>query len=142
MGVVDDLRNGMVADSDPDLYVVEETQIEGDTDAAAIEPRRLREMIREYPEACRVFRITNGRGYDHSVSADDAYTRAEHSGRIETDARSAADAITDECSRCSVRLDTSDPQLAAVESATTRLEVEIDDAIVRWVPPVNDPQNG
>lgn len=140
MGVVDDLRNGLTEDSDADLYVVTETRYDGSDHLATIDPARVRELLREYPDACRAFRIANGAGYDHSPSVNRTYSQAEHAGRVETDVAAIADEISDHRTVCSVRLDTTDPQLVTIEDDTVRAQIEIDDSVVRWVPPVDNPQ--
>lgn len=138
MGAVDDLRDSLRENDGPDTYVVSKTRREGDTHVGEVEPQRLRELLREYPDACRVFEMVTGAGHEHPVAGDGDYSRAEHAGRVETDPEPVITDLSNGAYSCRVRFDTSDPQLATVTNGTTRAQVEIDDTVARLVPPMEN----
>lgn len=126
-----------MTNSSLDSYSTEEAYTENGVHMGDISPQKLRQIIRTHTDVCRVFRTMVGEGYHHSMTVDDAYSPAEHSGRIEADTQLAIDKLADDCSRCFIRLDTSEPQLAFVDNGSVRLELEFDDSAVRFTPPTN-----
>lgn len=135
MGVTDDILDDTQGGGEPDTFVVSETRYEDGNYVGEVERDRVRRLLREYADACRVFRIIAGASHEGSAAGRDTYSRAEHAGRVEVEAASAVDDIVGGRYGCRVRFDTSAPQLATVTDGTVRAQIEIDDAVVRFVPP-------
>lgn len=137
MGVVDDARDSLRSNSEPDKYVIADTWRDDHKHFGVIEPKHVRHVLREYPGACRTFKMVTWAGHEH-VAGDRTYTRAEHAGRVEVDSERIVETLSDGEYTCRVRLDTSDPQLVAIENERTEAEIEVDDSIVCWVPRMED----
>ena len=141
MGVVDDARDSLRTSDDPDKYVISDTHNDDGKRIGVINSEHVREVLREYPEACRVFEMVTGAGHEHVVG-ERRYTQAEHAGRVETEPEQLVRDLTGDDHRCRVRLDTTGPQLVTISRDAVRAQIEVDDSVVCWVPPTGDAQSG
>lgn len=121
-------------DGDPDTYAVQDVRREEDTMVGTVPADVLEELLESYPEACRVFDVREHVGYGHPSDRGPSYTTKEHAGRVESDLETLRADLTDDYTG-RVRLDTTDPQLVKVSNGISRAQIELDDSIVRFVPP-------
>ena len=138
MGVGDDVRDESASRGGTDTYTASDTRRGQGTEVGVLAPETLQELIEEHPDACRAFQITSGDGYVDPSRVDGGLSRAEHAGRIEIDPEAIVSNLSEDLCSCQVRLDTSAPQLVTVTETSGRKEVEIDDRVVRIVPPSSD----
>ena len=136
-GVVDDARDSSRESDGPEKYVVTDTWYDDGKRIGAVDPERVRELLRKCPDASRVFEMVTGAGHEHAVG-EAVYTQAEHAGRVETDPERLIRDLTGDDHSCRVRLDTTGPQLVTVSRDAVRGQIEVDDSVVCWVPPPGD----
>lgn len=142
MGAVDDLKNKFIQGDDISTYPVSETVRREQNHVGTFPPETLREILKKHSDACRVFKMITGAGYeDPSKNATDM-SQAEHAGRVEIEPEAILDALSSESCSCRVRLDTSNPQLVTVSGQAGTRQIEIDDGIIRFTPPMDNSRGG
>lgn len=138
MEVVDDVSDRIRSNSDADGYHVyrtdRATREEGKF-VGEVESRRFKDVLRRHRNACNAFEMITGAGYRDPAEMADTYSSAEHAGRVRTDVLSIAADLDDNEYTCTVRLDTTRPQLATIANGVERAQIEFDSSRVRWIPP-------